>query len=83
MEGPITTRVEELSRQGWKKQSTNDEPRLSEMVETYEEIGYEVHLEPFQPELEPDCTDCMKMQAEKYKTIYTRKKSDPDKPQPT
>ena len=28
------TREEELTRQGWKRQSTYDEPRLSEMVDT-------------------------------------------------
>ena len=67
-------RREELIHEGWEKQSTYDEPRLSELVETYREIGYEVHLEPFHPEDEPGCTDCMKMQADRYMTIYTRKK---------
>lgn len=64
----------ELTREGWKKQSTYDEPRLSEMVAMYEEIGFEVHLEPFDPLFEPGCTECMKISPEKYKIIYTRKK---------
>ncbi len=64
----------ELIRQGWEKQSTHDEPRLSEMVAMYEEIGFEVRLEPFDRLSEPGCTECMKISPEKYKIIYTRKK---------
>jgi len=69
------TRQEALALQGWEKQATYDEPRLSEMAEVYEEIGLEVHLEPFHPDEEPGCTGCMAMMPEQYKTIYTRKKS--------
>ena len=72
------TREEELARQGWEKQSTNDEPRLSELVETYKEIGFEIHLEPFHPDEEPGCTECMKISPDSYKTIYIRKKSPED-----
>lgn len=68
------TREEELKRQGWERQSTYDEPRLSEMVDTYREIGLEVHLEPFDPNEEPGCASCMALMPEKYKTIYTHKK---------
>jgi len=68
------TRQEELTRQGWKRQATYDEPRLSEMVSMYREIGLEVHLEPFDPAEEPGCTECMAKMPEQYKTIYTRKK---------
>ncbi len=65
----------ELTRDGWQKQSTNDEPRLSELAEMYKDIGYDVHLEPFHPEEEPGCTECMKNQADRLKTIYIRKNS--------
>jgi len=68
------TREEQLAKEGWKKQTTYDEPRLSEMVEMYKEIGLEVHLETFIPEQNPGCSDCMKISPEKYRTIYTRKK---------
>ena len=69
------TRKEELSNKGWERQTTYDEPRLSEMVAMYEEIGFEVHLEPFNPDEEPGCTECMKISPEQYQTVYTRKKS--------
>ena len=63
-----------LIKEGWKKQATYDDPRLSEMVEMYEEIGLEVHLEPFNPENETGCTDCMRLMPDLFKTIYTRRK---------
>lgn len=69
------TRQEELAREGWEKKTIADEPRLSEIVEMYKEIDFEVHLEPFNPEEEEGCTDCMKASPETYKVIYTRKKA--------
>ncbi len=69
------TREEELTSQGWEKQTTHDEPRLSDVVEMYEEMDFEVHLEPFNPEEEHGCIACMKAMPEKYKTIYTKKKA--------
>lgn len=66
-------RKDELAREGWERQSTYDEPRLSELVEMYEELGFEVHLETFHPEEESGCAECMKVSPEKYKTIYTKK----------
>lgn len=41
------TSQEDLARAGWERKTTSDEPRLSEIVEMYKEIGFEVHLEPF------------------------------------
>ena len=68
------TRQEELAHQGWQRQATYDEPRLSEMANMYKEIGLEVHLEPFHIAEEPGCTACMAVTPELYQTIYTRKK---------
>ena len=66
-------RIEELTREGWEKQSTLDEPRLSEVVQTYQEIGFEVLLEPFCAD-ERECTECMKNTPENFKTVFVRKK---------
>ncbi len=63
---------EDLAREGWEKRTLYDEPRLSEMVEMYKELGFEVHLEPFDPQMQ-DCAECMRQNPELYKTIYTRK----------
>jgi hypothetical protein len=67
-------RQEDLAHQGWQRQATYDEPRLSEMADMYKAIGLEVHLEPFHADEEPGCTACMASTPELYKTIYTRKK---------
>jgi hypothetical protein len=64
-----------LNKDGWQKQATYDNPRLSEMVEIYEEIGLEVHLEPFNAENETGCTGCMQFMPDLFKTIYTRGKA--------
>ena len=68
------TRQEELAHQGWQRQATYDEPRLSEMANMYKKIGLEVHLEPFHIDEEPGCTACMAATPAFFKTIYTRKK---------
>jgi len=67
------TREEELKKEGWEKRFTIDEPRLSEMAEQYKELGFEVLLEPFDPSSE-ECTICITAAADRYKTIYTRRK---------
>jgi hypothetical protein len=71
MSKPTKSREQELLSQGWVKQSTHDEPRLSDVVEMYTEIGLEVHLEPFDPATEDACTQCLQASAKKFKTIYT------------
>jgi hypothetical protein len=69
------TREEELKKEGWEKRFTADEPRLSEMVRQYEEIGFEVLLEPVDSSSE-ECTSCITAFPERYKTIYTRPKKE-------
>ena len=71
------TREEELLAQGWSKQFNTDEPRLSEAVDMYEEMGLEVHLEPvvIDPESEV-CQMCFEQDCERYKTIWTRPKGE-------
>jgi hypothetical protein len=66
----------DLKKEGWKKQFTYDEPRLSEAVELYESLGLDVKLEPVKPE-ELDgnqCKTCFETMCDRYKTIYTREK---------
>ena len=67
-------REEELKRQGWEKRFTIDEPRLSEMVEQYKELGFEVLLEPVDTSSE-ECTTCIIAFHDRYKTIYTRRRT--------
>lgn len=66
---------EKLEQEGWKRQTAIDEPRLSELVEFYKELSFEVILLPFDPEQEPsECTTCFE-DADRYRVIYTRKKT--------
>lgn len=66
-------REEELKKEGWEKRFTIDEPRLSEMVEQYKELGFEVLLEPVDTSSE-ECTTCITASHDRYKTIYTRQR---------
>ena len=66
-------REEELKKEGWSKRFTIDEPRLSEAVAQYEEIGFEVLLEPVDTSSE-ECTSCLTAVSDRYKTIYTRRR---------
>ncbi len=66
------TREEELRKKGWEKRFTVDDPRLTEAVEMYKELGFEVLLEPMDTSSE-ECTNCLTDSTDRYKTIYTRR----------
>jgi len=66
---------EELKKQGWVKRTTIGEPRLSEIVNEYKSLGFEVHLEPVNlDELDEECRRCYGKEADKFKTVYVRKR---------
>ena len=67
-------REAELAKDGWTKQTTYDEPRLSELVAAYEEAGLEVRLEEPEEALALECNACFAGGIGKLKTIYTREK---------
>ncbi len=68
------TREEELKNDGWEKRFTADEPRLSEAVEQYKELGFEVLVDPVDTSTEA-CTSCITPFISRYRTIYTRRKT--------
>lgn len=73
-------REDELIAAGWERRFIACEPRLSEMVATYQEIGFEVHLEPLpsreEMELsgceESGCTACYDVDPDRYRIIFTK-----------
>lgn len=67
---------DKLERQGWIRQFIADEPRLSEAVELYKSLGYEVRLQPItREEMNDECKKCLLYQnRDKYKIIYIRSK---------
>lgn len=67
-----------LLRDGWKRQTTIGEPRLSEIVQNYKAMGFEVHVEEFKAEGE-GCNTCFDAGQEmgfSYGTVYVRKRDD-------
>lgn len=74
-------REEELVAAGWERRFIACEPRLSEMVAMYQEIGFEVHLEPLPSKEEMDqsgceesgCTACFDVDPERFRIIFTKK----------
>ena len=63
---------QDLLARGWQRCFIANEPRLSEAVETYEELGFEVKLVPVTPD-DAECTECMMQAPDSFKMIYTRK----------
>jgi len=60
----------------WERRSIIDNDRVSEQVEMYESIGFEVIVKDVDPEQLPEeyCKECFIANPEKYKILYTRKK---------
>ena len=56
---------------GWKRRFVADEPRLSEAVAAYAELGLEVLLLSVSLD-DGRCTECMKQDPDRYRVIYTR-----------
>lgn len=63
---------QQLQARGWRRCFIADEPRLSEAVQTYQELGFEVTLLPVTLS-DGECTECMRQMPDRFKVIYTRK----------
>lgn len=64
-----------LLKDGWVRQTTIGEPRLSEIVQNYKAMGFEVHVEEFKTGGE-GCNTCFDAGRElgfEYGTVYVRK----------
>lgn len=66
----------ELEEHGWMRRFVADEPRLSEAVQLYESLGYEVRLETAALDgANNECETCLIHQdCDRYGTIYIRKR---------
>ncbi len=65
----------DLERSGWQPCFVADEPRLSEAIETYREIGFEVLLQPVRTD-DGACTECMRCEPGRFQMIYVRRVAD-------
>ena len=67
-----------LLKDGWVRQTTIGEPRLSEIVQNYKAMGFEVHVEEFKTEGDSGCTTCFDAgqgMGFMYGTVYVRKRA--------
>jgi hypothetical protein len=89
-----SSRIEALEKEGWVKQFVANEPRLSEAASLYEELGFEVHLEPLPKgqecttcsgteghEAKGECRVCFEGFEDQYRIIFTRLRQDPNPPE--
>ena len=72
MNNPQETMDKRLAEDGWERRSVLSEPRLSEAVQEYKDLGFEVHLEPVQSgDPETGCDACFP-EGDTSRIIYTR-----------
>ena len=65
-----------LVAQGWERRFITDGGRAAEVVDLYQQLGFEVRLEPVSLAEIPDgCTDCQLMLLFHFQTVYTRRSS--------
>lgn len=68
--------------EGWKRRMVASEPRLSEIVEMYEGLGFDVKTVPLDPNDpgwdEDECTICFEdpAEADRTRVVYTRPRPD-------
>ena len=66
---------------GWERRTVAQEPRLAEIVALYEELGFEVKVEPLSRDdpflQDPECDACFEDPAVRAATgvVYTRRTS--------
>ena len=65
---------EELEKEGWKLAATSSGAHLRRIVEMYQEVGFDVHMEEITPEECGGCTICYVAGNETITRIYTRRK---------
>ena len=65
---------ETLVAQGWQRRYIADPRRAQDAVEFYDELGFEVRLEPVDTDLLSEACGGCKVLFQNFKAIYTRKK---------
>ena len=59
--------------EGWEAKYIGDEPRLSEQVELFREIGFEVMVKPFDIDACEGCVECFMDSPAPIMVLYVRK----------
>lgn len=69
------TGFEAFEAQGWQKRSILDEPRLSEAVQMYQELGFEVKVVKLGLGGTKACSVCLDGPSDGSSVVYTRSKA--------
>ena len=65
-----------LVAEGWERRFMTNVGRLTEYVELYTSLGFDVRAEPVRSdEVDPECDDCRLILYQQIVTLYTRKQS--------
>lgn len=63
----------ELAKEGWVRKFAAEAAKVAEYARMYEELGYEVRLEPVDPNVDDgQCRACLKETCQRHLVIYTR-----------
>jgi len=65
---------DKLEKEGWERRSILDEPRLSEVVMMYKEMGLEVKVIELDTGFADGCKTCVTGHKGKLKVVYTRER---------
>jgi hypothetical protein len=68
-----------LESEGWERRSILDDPRLSEVTASYEEMGLEVTLKDIDGVQVDECTSCLDGPTGRFMIVYTRPGKGPAK----
>jgi hypothetical protein len=69
-----------LIAQGWERRFMADGARLTEYVELYTSLGFEVLHDAAAPEeIGPECADCRLIVCRQFVTLYTRQPREPER----
>ena len=72
-ESPTPPSVPQID--GWEARFVGQEPRLSEVVDLYRELGFEVRIEPYKTgcSAEGECEECFKDSPTPVFVVYVSK----------
>ncbi len=74
LDGPLDAPADapvDAQNTGWLYRGIFDDPRLTEIVSLYENLGFMVRMTPFF--VEKGCDRCFKDTPKKFKALYTKK----------
>lgn len=74
MDNKIVRKI--LEQEGFEKRGVYDEPRLSEIIQMYNELGFEVLVVDYEKSLDSVCSTCLDEAQDnaRYKVVYTKKR---------